>query len=556
MAENENFAKPKIRTFVLFPDEAESGEIISATILWNIENASKAWFEDSPNELLPLAGNKNVLATAPRTFRLFAQNENEIVSAVKTLKLKKRINKLKVLKFSFDKREIFAGDSARLEWEIDGDDEFLIEVFPNYINIPHQRYAKKGYLDIVFTSPGLNDDKTKPDERFFYVFKIKSSRQEILSSVSIKVLPFEFSARRNVAMASSYEKKVEEESLLMRCFKRFSDSDIMRDKLIFVEESVFSEGSLKHLHCDVKKTENEKDLHFVSVFDKNPSFFSDASVQFSIAYAHKHGSGSFGNDERFLHSKIAYAQWKNLLLTSNADFEFKNGEKSDAICIITLGRRNGHAHFSPGKWIMPVGVGSGSKMLIDDSEFPSETINGTTTKAYHVVEGIFDASAQKWIPKSDSRGYGLAFPEKGTWVLNLNALRSEVSIFQRCQDWNFGSGSRNNNMILFNIFHESFSRSSDGFVANRKIAILCDHYLANLKADEFNFTNNKSYWIQSADGSFLIRHDAMRENSLTYATTIGLYNDRYELIAVGKLNRPLKKTWDKEITITLRLDKR
>lgn len=555
MAENERFETPRIKQFAIYPEETESDDLISTAIIWDVENAEKAWFEDAPDERLSLAGTKTVLVRAPKVFRLFAQNGDKTVSVAKTLKKKKKESaKVKVLKFFFDKSEIFAGEKARLKWETDANGEFEIEVFPNYLRLPKKKYQKNGYLDLFFSSPGLNDPDVAEENRFFYFFKIKSSNGEILSTAKIKVFPHEF--KKSETSASNDLARTEDDALIIRTFKRFLDSDVIKDQAIFSEESVFSKSSLRHLHCDAKRIEKEKNLYFVLAFDDNPCLSETAAPQFSIVYGHKHGSGSFSDDPRDLHSKTAYSQWKNLLLNSNADFEFKNGEKSDAICVIALSRKNGYVHFSPGKWMMPVGEGTSAKILIDDSEFPSETIRGTTSKAHHVVEGTFDAARQRWIPKSDSRGYGLAFPDKGVWVLNLKALREDVPIFNRCQDWSFGNGARNNNVILFNILHECFSNSSMGFVANREITILCDHYMATLKADEFNFTNNKTYWVQSSDGSFELRHETMRENSTTFITTIGLYNDKRELIAIGKLNKPLKKNWDKEITITLRLDKR
>jgi hypothetical protein len=40
----------------------------------------------------------------------------------------------------------------------------------------------------------------------------------------------------------------------------------------------------------------------------------------------------------------------------------------------------------------------------------------------------------------------------------------------------------------------------------------------------------------------------------TYITTIGLYNDTNELLAVAKLSRPLLKDFTKEALIRVKLD--
>ena len=44
------------------------------------------------------------------------------------------------------------------------------------------------------------------------------------------------------------------------------------------------------------------------------------------------------------------------------------------------------------------------------------------------------------------------------------------------------------------------------------------------------------------------------DTPVSYITTIGLYNDNNELMAVSKLSEPLKKTPDVEFTLRVRLD--
>jgi hypothetical protein len=39
-----------------------------------------------------------------------------------------------------------------------------------------------------------------------------------------------------------------------------------------------------------------------------------------------------------------------------------------------------------------------------------------------------------------------------------------------------------------------------------------------------------------------------------YVTTIGLYNDQYELLAVAKVSEPIQRTFDVTQTFTVRFD--
>ena len=46
----------------------------------------------------------------------------------------------------------------------------------------------------------------------------------------------------------------------------------------------------------------------------------------------------------------------------------------------------------------------------------------------------------------------------------------------------------------------------------------------------------------------------MTRNPQVYITTIGLYNDNNELLAVAKLSRPLLKTFNREALVKVKID--
>jgi hypothetical protein len=44
------------------------------------------------------------------------------------------------------------------------------------------------------------------------------------------------------------------------------------------------------------------------------------------------------------------------------------------------------------------------------------------------------------------------------------------------------------------------------------------------------------------------------DNPRTYVTSVGLYDDQNEMVAVGKLSEPLEKSPENELTLRVRLD--
>ena len=75
-------------------------------------------------------------------------------------------------------------------------------------------------------------------------------------------------------------------------------------------------------------------------------------------------------------------------------------------------------------------------------------------------------------------------------------------------------------------------------------------YFCRAHHNEYNYSTNPTYLSNS---KIRVKTNAS-DNPVAYITTIGLYNDNNELMAVAKLSEPLKKTPDVEFTLRVRLD--
>ena len=75
-------------------------------------------------------------------------------------------------------------------------------------------------------------------------------------------------------------------------------------------------------------------------------------------------------------------------------------------------------------------------------------------------------------------------------------------------------------------------------------------YFCRVNHNEFNYSSNPTYLENSR---IRVKTQATDE-PVSYITTIGLYNDRNELLATAKLSEALKKTPSTEFTIRARLD--
>ena len=79
-------------------------------------------------------------------------------------------------------------------------------------------------------------------------------------------------------------------------------------------------------------------------------------------------------------------------------------------------------------------------------------------------------------------------------------------------------------------------------------------YFCRAAPGEFNYSTNPTFTNDAGD--LMVIEDASdpTERSFSFITTVGLYNANNELMAVGKLSRPIEKNDEKDLTVRVRLD--
>ena len=75
-------------------------------------------------------------------------------------------------------------------------------------------------------------------------------------------------------------------------------------------------------------------------------------------------------------------------------------------------------------------------------------------------------------------------------------------------------------------------------------------YFCRVRSGQMNFSNNPTFVSGSLNE---LRQKTMKGNPTTFITSVQLYNDVGELVAVGNLSKPLKKNFSSEATIKVKL---
>jgi hypothetical protein len=277
-----------------------------------------------------------------------------------------------------------------------------------------------------------------------------------------------------------------------------------------------------------------------------------AAIQFYLGYANQFGSGSTPYDSALVQyspSSTLYGQWRNLILEDeNSGFVFGNVSQSQFF-VISVERANYKQSLLPGSLNLTLsGSGTAKLQLTDNSNDISVVpyINGT--RVYQVVSGS-NGSAYSGTGYSNSGSYGWFVPDMGAILLNAVALGLpsgaggglNIAISS-------GSSVTNgaNNAIIYNSIN-----LGDSFQLNSQENVTSDYVFVRPQNAEFNYTTNPSF-ISGSTGEVI--YSSFINNPQTYITTVGLYNDANELLAVAKLSRPLVKDFTKEALIRVKLD--
>ena len=77
-------------------------------------------------------------------------------------------------------------------------------------------------------------------------------------------------------------------------------------------------------------------------------------------------------------------------------------------------------------------------------------------------------------------------------------------------------------------------------------------YFCRASANEFNSSSNPTFLDD--DGVPVMIQDADNDKPFTYITTVALADSKGDVVAIAKLNRPIEKNDESELTIRVRLD--
>jgi hypothetical protein len=212
--------------------------------------------------------------------------------------------------------------------------------------------------------------------------------------------------------------------------------------------------------------------------------------------------------------------------------------------VISIERANYKQSLFPGSLNLKLSGSGGIINLTDNSLDTTVNTFIGSTQVYQLISGSNGTAGNLANSGyvSNSGSYGLVFPQLGTIILNPAAISQSIRIAPSRSNNSDGL----NNQRLFNSIV-----LGDSFTLNSQETVTSDYVFVRARNSEFNYSENPSF-ISGSTGEVI--YSNFINAPQVYITTVGMYNDSNDLLAVAKMSRPLLKDFTKEALVRVKLD--
>ena len=348
-------------------------------------------------------------------------------------------------------------------------------------------------------------------------------------------------------------------------YKRFGEFDQVTGKIEVVTTGLWSgdTGSLSTFFTSSTQVAATSGDYYYNVYNADPTADGSA-IQFAIAYGHQGGSGSISlenDDNSTLATKATYAQYKQILLEQDdAQFTFVSSSSqgthdSDDIYVLNIARARYKEKMDAGNWSIQLSGSNGEFTFIDDSGKKFSDTVGKAGRVFNIASGSLNLGSQAEATvasttASNGEGYGLFYPDQGLLIFNPSAIADTIGS-ELSPNLGVDAEYQNHKLLWNSIKLTEGGANGADFQARRTENVSTSHYFVRATNREFNYSNNPTF-VTGTDGSF--SESTFETDPKTFITTVGLYSDANELLAVAKTSQPIAKSFDKEVLIKVKLD--
>jgi len=206
--------------------------------------------------------------------------------------------------------------------------------------------------------------------------------------------------------------------------------------------------------------------------------------------------------------------------------------------------------------------------------------SGSSVELY--IDGVLDIQTKDYSNSTTYNHSDIYIGSLGNIGLYLSGSIDEVRMYNKSlspteigylynNDYNTGSAYQTN--IVGNIFYRngivvisdprpkyknifSGENFNNGYTINYNATMNLNEHEMTCKVNmgDFNVSMNPTTLIDPYKNDGIVKDFVSQDTFTPYITTVGFYDDNYELLAIGKFARPIKKRHDVDIILICRFD--
>ena len=363
------------------------------------------------------------------------------------------------------------------------------------------------------------------------------------------------------------------------------DSTEGMDKITQTEKVTspyFSDGSTTLLAANIVSSSNLTATNKTYFFGISNST-TPTVEEFNVAFGDIDGHGALVEANTKSETEAIYKQYANLLLAptevtggffiSSLGTEGKNyasGVKDSEIFVVSARRSNMKDRINKGTWTVTLSgsnsAGAAAPGALKTLELTDDSVGSNPTATpvgdrYNIVSGAAGTVAKA----ASARTFGFFYPDMGIMVFSGTELSASIpgknaninDVAQLTPEGSsntfmgFGTGTQTNankqhalrfiNCLQPNGALMTFRDEEDQVSAQ---------YFCRVRSGQMNFSNNPTFVSGSLNE---LRQSTMKDNPTSFITSVQLYNDAGDMVAVGNLSTPLKKNFSSEATVKVKL---
>lgn len=319
-------------------------------------------------------------------------------------------------------------------------------------------------------------------------------------------------------------------------FKRFDPEDLVisADSVVTPTWSTGATILETFLTSSAQETSTSGN-YYLDVYQADPAT-TGAEVQFSITYGHPQGSGSAAYNSAVVGkspSATIYGQYRSLLL-GDEDSKFF-ADETKGIYAININRSRYKEKLKVSGFLLYLNIGDGDYSA-------TYTVTPTATTSYSDAGRVYDLQAS--MSSNDLvLSAGKLYPDDGIIILSAKPLVTDGILVDPSTDTNQKQANRR-------LWTALTDQAVCAIILSSEETITSNYVFVRTRNSEFNYTNNPS----AITGSGELRHTEFINNPRSYITSVGLYNDNNDLLAIAKLSTPIQKDFTKEALLRIKLD--